>query len=302
MRSSVPLEAVALGKRFRRTWALRDLTLSVPEGGVIGLAGPNGAGKSTLLGLTTGLYEPTEGSLTVLGGNVRRDPSLMAEIGFVAQGSPLYPNFTVRETLEFGRATNRRFDPSVSSDFLAGIDARAKVAALSVGDRARLALSLALGKRPALLLLDEPFGRLDPLAGREFLRLLMDGVAASETTLIIASHVTADIERVCDHIVLLADGRVSLQGNVEELLDTHRLLTGVRRPLGVIRGVREIVRERHGARQLTLLVRTDGPVVDPSWAVDRVGLEELLLAYMAPERIPDPSKPKPERLPLRWHG
>jgi ABC-2 type transport system ATP-binding protein len=128
----------------------------------------------------------------------------------------------------------------------------------------------------------------------------MDGVADTHATVVIASHVVADIERVCDHIVLLTEGGVRLEGNVEELLEAHRLLMGPRRPLGTIRGVREVVRERHSGRQLTLLVTTDGPIVDPSWTVERVGLEELLLAYMAPERLPTPRPP--EKVPLRWHG
>jgi ABC-2 type transport system ATP-binding protein len=150
------------------------------------------------------------------------------------------------------------------------------------------------------VLLDEPFAGLDPLAGREFLKLLMDGVAETSATVVIASHVIADIERVCDHIVLLTGGGVRLEGNVEELLESHRILMGPRRPLGAIRGVRSIVRERHSGRQLTLLVRTDGPIGDPSWTVEHVGLEELLLTYMAPERLPTPQPP--ERVPLRWHG
>jgi ABC-2 type transport system ATP-binding protein len=174
------------------------------------------------------------------------------------------------------------------------------VGALSSGDRARLALALALGKRPQLVLLDEPLAGLDPLAGREFLQLLMDGVAETTATVVIASHVIADIERVCDHIVLLTGGGVRLEGDVEELLESHRILMGPRRPLGSIRGVRSIVRERHSGRQLTLLVLSDGPIVDPSWTVEHVGLEELLLAYMAPERLPEPLPP--ERLPLQWHG
>ena len=128
----------------------------------------------------------------------------------------------------------------------------------------------------------------------------MDGVAETSATVVIASHVIADIERVCDHIVLLSGGSVRLEGNVEQLLDSHRILMGPRRPLGTIRGVREIVRERHSGRQLTLLVTADGAIADPSWTVEQVGLEELLLAYMAPERLP--TQQPPERLPLRWHG
>jgi len=290
------LAAAGLGKRFRRDWALRDCTLALPDGAIVGLAGPNAAGKSTLLALATGLLDPTEGTISVLGHDPRRDAAVLAQVGYVAQGAPLYRSFTVAETIEFARRTNARWDDSIADELLTRLDAKTRVGSLSAGDRGRLALALVLGKRPRLLLLDEPFAGLDPLAGREFLQLLMDGVAETGATVVIASHVIADIERVCDHIVLLADGRVRLEGNVDELLGTHRILTGPRRPLGTIRGVREIVRERHSGRQLTLLVTTDGAIVDPSWTVDQVGLEDLLLAYMAPERLRTPQAP--EKVPL----
>ena len=297
---SSPLIARGLGKRFRREWALRGLTLEIPQGAVVGLAGPNAAGKSTLLALATGLLAPTEGSISVLGRDPLRDPGVLTEVGFVPQGAPLYRSFTVAETIEYVRRTNARWDGELVADLLTRIDSRTKVASLSEGDRARLALALVLGKRPQLVLLDEPFASLDPLAGRELLQLLMDGVAETSTTVVVASHVVSDIERVCDHIVLLSAGGVRLEGKVEELLDTHRLLTGPRRPLGSIRGVREIVRERYGGRQITLLATCDGPIVDPSWTVEPVSLEDLLLAYMAPERLPTPRKL--EKVPLRWHG
>ncbi len=295
-----PLDARGLGKRFRREWGLRDCTLAIPHGAVVGLAGPNAAGKSTLLSLAAGLLAPSEGSIAVLGRDPLREPAVLADVGYVAQSAPLYRSFTVAETIEFSRRTNSRWDDGVVREVLTRISADTTVGTLSSGDRARLALALALGKRPQLVLLDEPFARLDPLAGREFLQLLMDGVAETGATVVIASHVIADIERVCDHIVLLTGGGVRLEGNVEELLESHRILMGPRRPLGSIRGVRSIVRERHGDRQLTLLVRSDGPIVDHSWRVERVGLEELLLAYMAPERLPAPVPP--EKVPLRWHG
>jgi ABC-2 type transport system ATP-binding protein len=298
--NAAPLDARGLGKRFRREWGLRDCTLTIPQGAVVGLAGPNAAGKSTLLALATGLLAPTEGSISVLGSDPLREPSVLAQVGYVAQGAPLYRSFTVADTIEFARRTNAHWDDELVGDVLTRVAPSTKVGSLSAGDRVRLALAIALGKRPQLVLLDEPFAGLDPLAGREFLQLLMDGVAETSATVVIASHVIADIERVCDHIVLLTDGGVRLEGNVEELLESHRILMGPRRPLGEIRGVRSIVRERYSGRQLTLLVLVDGPIVDPSWTIERVGLEELLLAYMAPERLPTP-KP-PERVPLRWHG
>jgi ABC-2 type transport system ATP-binding protein len=295
-----PLDARALGKRFRREWGLRDCTLTIPKGAIVGLAGPNSAGKSTLLALAAGLLAPSEGSVSVLGRDPLREPGVLAEVGYVAQGAPLYRGFTVGETIELGRRTNSRWDDDLVAHACSGATLATKVGALSAGERALLALALALGKRPRILLLDEPFAGIDPLAGREFLKLLMDGVAETSATVVIASHVIADIERVCDHIVLLAGGAVRLTGNVEELLDSHRILMGPRRPLGPIRGVSEIVRERYSGRQATLLVKRDGVIREPSWTVEQVGLEELLLAYMAPERLPTP-RPA-ERAALRWHG
>jgi ABC-2 type transport system ATP-binding protein len=299
--SAPPLVAEDLAKHFRRNdWALRNLTLTIPKGAIVGLAGPNAAGKSTLLSLAAGLLAPSEGSITVFGRDPLQSPEVLAEVGYVAQGAPLYRSFRVADTIEYARRTNSRWDAEIATELLTRIDSRTKVAALSAGERARVALALALGKRPRLVLLDEPFASLDPLAGRELLQLLMDGVAELGATVVVASHVVSDIQRICDHIVLLSGGRVRLEGDVEELLESHRLLTGPRRPLGSIRGVREVVRERYSGRQLTLLAITDGPIVDPSWTVDPVSLEELLLAYMAPERLPAPRTT--EGVPLRWHG
>lgn len=294
------VETWALGKRFRRGWAVRDCTLSIPEQAIVGLAGPNGAGKSTLLSLAVALLAPTEGEIRVLGHDPWREPETLEQIGYVGQDSPLYRSFSVGETLDYARRMNPRWDPAIANRSLAHLPQGRRVSALSAGERARLALALALGKRPRLLLLDEPFARLDPRAGREFLQMLMDGVAETGATVVVASHVVADIERIADHIVLLSEGRVRLEGNVEELLTSHRLLTGARRPLGRIGGVEEIVRERHSGRQLTLLARLAAPVVDPSWSVDEIGLEELLLAYMAPEDLPKPTTQEKRR--LRWHG
>jgi len=302
---SAVLETRGLGKRFRRGWVLRDCTLEIPEGAVVGLAGPNGAGKSTLLALAVGLLRPTSGEIAVLGRDPWRDASTLAEVGYVPQDAPLYRSFTIRDTLELARRTNIRWDGTVAGVFLAGLAADMRVGSLTAGERSRLALAVALGKRPALLLLDEPFARLDPLAGREFLQLLMDGVAEIEATVVIASHVVSDIERVCDHIVLMSGGGVRLHGNVEELLAQHRLVTGARRPFGTkaIRGVSEIVRERVSGRQLTVLARVNGGVVDPAWSVAPIGLEELLLAYMEPERAQAAlPQPQVEEARLRWHG
>ena len=288
------LEARGVGRRHRRRWALRDCTFSVPEQSIVGLTGPNHAGKSTLLRLAVGLLQPTEGTLHVAG-------DIPTDIGYVAQDAPLYKSFTVGEMLDFARALNSaRWDQALALELLDSRSLTTRVSALAPGERARLALALALGKRPRLLLLDEPLASLDRLAGREFLQVLMDGVAQTGATAVVATRVVTDIERVCERIVLLCDGAVRLEGSVEELLARHRLLTGARRPLGRIRGVAEVVRARHSGRQLTLLVRTDGPIVDPTWSVDEIGLEDMLLAYMTPEELPTPERSQPWR--LRWHG
>jgi ABC-2 type transport system ATP-binding protein len=294
------LETRALGKRFRRGWAVHGCTLSIPEQAIVGLAGPNGAGKSTLLSLAVALLAPTEGEIRVLGRDPWREPETLEDVGYVAQDAPLYRSFTVGETLDYARRLNARWDPALAARSVADLPPDRRVSALSAGERARLALAVALGKRPRLVLLDEPFARLDPRAGREFLQTLMDGVTEIGATVVVASHVVADIERIADHIVLLSEGRVRLEGNVDELLTSHRLLTGAGRPLGRIPGVDEIVRKRSSGRQMTLLVRLSAAVVDPSWSVDEIGLEELLLAYMAPEQLP--KRATDETRPLRWHG
>ena len=285
------LETSSVGKRLRRRWVLRDCSFVVPEQTVVGLTGPNSAGKSTLLGLAVGLLRPDEGTITA--------PPI-AEIGYVAQDAPLYRSFTVGETLAFARSLNARWDEQLALELLGSKALDTRVSRLTPGERERLALALALGKRPQLLLVDEPLAGLDRLAGREFLQVLMDGVAATGVAAVIATRVVTDIERVCDRIALLCEGAIRLEGSVDELLARHRLLTGARRPLGRIHGVEEIVRARHSGRQLTLLVRTDGPVADPTWTIDEIGLEDLLLAYMAPEELPAPRPPQPWR--LRWHG
>jgi ABC-2 type transport system ATP-binding protein len=294
------LATAALGKRYRNAWGLRDCSLTIAEPSIVGIAGPNGAGKSTLLGLAVGLLDPSEGAVSICGRDPRRDPDALADIGYVAQGTPLYRGFSVGEMLDYARAANPRWDQALATDLLSRSSPKTRVSQLPPGERARLALALALGKRPALVLLDEPLARLDPLASREFLRLLMEGAAETGSAVVVATRVLGDIERVCERVVLLGGGQVRLDGTVEELLSSHRLLTGARRPIGRIRGVESIIRERSSGRQLTLLVRTNEPVVDPTWSVEQIGLEELLLAYMAPEELPAPQSAETSR--LRWHG
>ena len=280
---SVALDAGGLGKRYRRTWALRDCNLTVPRGRIAALVGPNGAGKTTLLHLAVGLLAPTTGTVRVLG-EPAGAPGLVAQVGFVAQDNPLYRDFTAGEHLTMGRKLNRRFDLALARERLerVAVPLDRRVGTLSGGQRAQVALTLALARRPELLLLDEPLASLDPLARREFLQALMGAVAEQGVTVVLSSHLLADLERVCDYLIVLSAGRVQVLGTVDELLDRHKLLIGPHRdPQPPIAGVVQVVRASHTDRQATLLARTDGPIHDPAWRAHEVTLEDVVLAYLA---------------------
>ena len=276
------LIATGVGKRYRRLWALRDCNIDIPDGRVVALVGPNGAGKTTLLHLAAGLLRPTVGTMRVLGRTPGRDVGLLADIGFVAQDVPLYRSFSVGDMLEFGRRTNSRWDDDLASTRIerARIDLAQRVASLSGGQRAQVGLTLALAKRPRLLLLDEPLASLDPLARREFLQSLMAEVAEGELTVVLSSHLISDLERVCDHLIVLSASRTQVAGDIDELLACHRIVVGPRREGTKVGAVGVVVQESHTDRQSTLLIRTEGPILDPAWAEQEIGLEELVLAYL----------------------
>ena len=277
------LEADELGKRYGGRWALRDCTVRLPAGRVAALVGPNGAGKSTLLHLAVGLLRPDAGGVRVFGAAPYENTTVLAEIGFVAQDTPVYRDFTADELVRMGGKVNQRWDATVAKARLAqlGIPPRTPVGKLSGGQRAQVALALALAKRPRLLLLDEPVASLDPLARREFLQSLMGSVAESGTTVLLSSHILADLERTCDFLVVLQAGRVQLSGAVDDIVAEHRQLVGPRHRGEPIDGVGAVVRARHTDRQSTLLVRTDGPLRDPSWTAHELTLEDLILGYLA---------------------
>jgi ABC-2 type transport system ATP-binding protein len=286
------LAATGLGKRYRRTWALRDCSLAIPEGRVVALVGPNGAGKTTLLQLAVGLLAPSAGEVRVLGAPPANRPDVLARVGFLAQDKPLYQGFTVAEMLRFGARLNPGWDQAVADRWLERFDLPPgrRVGQLSGGQRTQLALALALAKRPRLLLLDEPMADLDPLVRHDLARLLMEAVAADGLTVVLSSHVLAELASICDYLVLLAVGHIQLAGDTEELLAGHRLLIGAYRDPPRA-GPHEIVAASHTDRQTTLLVRTAGPVHDPAWAVQPVGLEQLVLAYMRHPETTAPPRP-----------
>ncbi|WP_030454565.1 ABC transporter ATP-binding protein [Herbidospora cretacea] len=277
------LEARQLGKRYGRRWALRDCTLEIPKGHVTGLVGPNGAGKTTLLKLAGGQLTPSEGDLRVLG---ERPGATLPKVGFVAQETPVYAGLTVQDHLTLGARLNTTWDARFAEARIAGLglNPKQKARRLSGGERAQLALTLGLAKRPELLILDEPVASLDPLARREFLQGLMEATAADEFGVVLSSHLIADMERVCDFIVVLVDSRVLVAGEVDELLATHHRLTGPRRDQDRLPSDQYVVSARHTDRQSTYVIRTAEPILDPAWVVTPLTLEDLVLAYM--ERRP----------------
>jgi ABC-2 type transport system ATP-binding protein len=276
------LEARGLGKRYGRRWALSDCTLDVPAGRVVGLVGPNGAGKSTLLNLAVGMLAPTAGTIEVLGERPAAGPEQLAKVGFVAQDTPTYAGLTVDDHLRLGARLNPGWDDALARRRIEriGLDLGQRARRLSGGQRAQLALTLGIAKRPELLILDEPVASLDPLARREFLQNLMEAVAEHELSVVLSSHLVSDLERVCDHLIVLVDSRVRLAGDLDTLLATHHRLTGARRDPSTLPADQHVIVASHTDRQSTLLVRTEAPIHDPAWTVGRLDLEDIVLAYM----------------------
>ena len=280
---SAVIETSRLGKRYRRRWALTDCALSIPAGHVVGLVGPNGAGKTTLLSLAVGLLAPDAGTIEVLGGTPGAGQAQLSRVGFLAQDAPVYPRLSVADHLKLGAHLNPGWDADLARRRVGrlDLDLRQKCGTLSGGQRAQLALTLAIAKRPDLLVLDEPVASLDPLARREFLADLMEAVAEQELSVVLSSHLVADLERVCDYLIVLVGSRVRVAGPVDELLATHHLLSGPRRDPGKLPDGLEVISASHTDVQTTLLVRTGDPVMDPAWTMSQVGLEDLVLAYMS---------------------
>jgi ABC-2 type transport system ATP-binding protein len=276
------IATVGAGRRYGDLWALRDCTLSLPAGSITALVGPNGAGKSTLLAMLMGLLPATAGELRVDGERPSSTPDFLARVGFLAQDCPLYREFSVADLLRFGRAMNPAWDDALARARIAAaevpLDRRA--GRLSGGQRAQVALALAVAKRPRVLLLDEPVAALDPLARREFLRSLLDSAAETGMTVVLSSHLIAELARVCDSLVVIREGRVRLAGELDGVLAEHRWVSGshedtARLPAGV-QVVARSVHERH----TRLLARTGAPLLDPALTIDPVGLEDLVLAYL----------------------
>jgi ABC-2 type transport system ATP-binding protein len=297
------IEASGLGKRYGSAWALRECTVAIPAGHVAALVGPNGAGKSTLLNLAVGLAAPTTGVVTVLGGHAAGSPAALDGVAFVAQDTPLYKNLSAADLLHLTRNLNRHFDQRYAQSRLGelGIPVKRKAGQLSGGQQAQLALTLALARRPRLLVLDEPMAMLDPVARHDFMATVMTAMADDGVSVVLSSHVLAELERVADYLILLSQGRVQVAGEVDDLLASHRVLTGPAAEAGRQAGRLNVVRARRGGAQAHLLVRTNGAAdpVPSGWYAHRVSLEELALADLrepGAAALPGPARSRPAPL------
>jgi len=277
------VETHGLGKRYRRTWALRECTLAIPAGRVVALIGPNGAGKTTLLQLAVGLVGQSTGQIAVLDGATPGSPEALDGIAFVAQDTPLYKYLSVADTLRLAASLADSWDgPHARARLDAlGIPLNRKVGKLSGGQQAQVALAVALARHPRLLILDEPVAELDPLARHDFMSTLMEAVAADGVSVVLSSHVLSELERVCDYLVLLSRGSVQIADGTDELLATHRVFTGPVDEADAVAGAMPVVHERRAGRQARLLVRTTNHRTVPAgWQDEPTNLEELVLSYL----------------------
>jgi ABC-2 type transport system ATP-binding protein len=284
------VSTAGLGKQYRSRhgvraiWALRDCTLDVPAGRICGLVGANGAGKTTLLRLLIGLCRPTTGAARVFGRQPGDSPDFLSEVGYLAQEIPLYRRWSVDDHLRMGARLNPTWDGAAATARIRAVNIplEQRVGTLSGGQRAQVALALALGKQPRLLLLDEPVAAMDPLARREFLAALSVAVAEADgrLTVILSSHLVSDLERVCDYLIVLAESRNLLSGELDEVLASHRLLTAARRDIGSVQRQHTVLRVEQTQRQTSLWVRLNGPLHDPGWQCEELALEDIVLAYL----------------------
>jgi len=276
------VETHGLGRRYGATWAMQECSLIIPAGHLTALVGPNGAGKTTLLNLVMGLSSPSAGELTVLGGLRPGSLPALDGIGFVAQDTPVYRGFSVSDMVNLTKNLNRSFDSAFAYRRLSdlGIDQRKRAGQLSGGQRAQLALTLALARHPRLLVLDEPTAALDPLARHDFMSTVLAAMADDGVSVVLSSHLLSELERVADHLVLMSGGRVRLDGAVDGLLAVHRLVTTRSGPVSGNPGWKVVESNAAGA-QTQQLVRLGSPETAlPAGDARSVGIEELAMAYL----------------------
>jgi ABC-2 type transport system ATP-binding protein len=215
----VKIVAEGLTKTFREKTALKDINLTVPQGAVFGLVGPNGAGKTTLIKIIMGLLQPTHGSVLIDGQPVHQDHRLKARIGYLADYQRYYPGFKVKDMYRLYRETYQRWSPERFEELrqVFNLPENAQVKHLSKGMHTQLAIILNFSLKPDLLVLDEPTAGLDPVLRRQFLKILMDEVAKNGTTVFISTHHLHELERICDHLAIIHEGRLMSSESLEEL-------------------------------------------------------------------------------------
>jgi ABC-2 type transport system ATP-binding protein len=272
-----------LSRQYGSTRALADCTLDIPAGRVTGLVGPNGAGKTTLLNLATGMLRPSAGRIRVLGGTPGRGSEQLRKVGFVAQETPVYAGLSVADHLRLGRHMNARWDAELAASRISELklDPRRKAGQMSGGQRAQLALTMALARRPELLILDEPVASLDPLARREFLEGLAEATSGTRMSVVMSSHLVSDLERICDYLVLLVASRIQVAGPVTDVVASHHLVSGPSVDRSGLPAGAEIIAAVRNLGETTVLVRAAAPPQHPAWAVTRPNLEDVVLAYMS---------------------
>jgi ABC-2 type transport system ATP-binding protein len=275
------VETSGLGKRYGKTWALRDCTLSLPQGRVVALIGPNGAGKTTFLSLVMGLASATEGTVLV-DGQPSGSPQALPRVAFMGQEHALYRRFTVADHLRLGQHLNEAFDAPWARARLVdlGIPLSKPAGRLSGGQQAQVALTLALAKQARTVLLDEPVASLDPIARRAAMTMLMARVAETGATVVFSSHVVSELQRVCDYLVVISRSQVQLAGDVDEVLSCHARLIG---PGGapVPGEVGTVIERTDSGAQAVLLARVDRALADPRWEARPVSVEDIALGYLA---------------------
>ncbi len=281
------VEVRGAGRRYGDFWALRDCSVALPTGSITAVVGPNGAGKTTLLNMLVGLLPPSEGELRVVGQQPSAKPEFLAQVGFLAQECPLYKDYTVADMLRFGRAMNPRWDDDLARARLssAKVPLDRKAGKLSGGQRAQVALALAVAKRPQLLLLDEPLAALDPVARRDFLKGLLDSAVDTGLTVVLSSHLVGELARFCDHLIVIRDGQLRLAGELDELVAEHRWVGGTPDQTDRLPDSVEVLSRVRHERHTRLLVRSREPLLNPELTVSPVEVEDLVLAYL---EAPDP--------------
>lgn len=275
--------------QFRRHDVLRGVDLIVPHGAVVGLVGTNGAGKSTFLKCLLGLLRPTGGTTRLLGEESwSLSARAKARLGYVPQTVQLYPWMRVDQIVRYVAAFYGRWDHTWASELLRRweLPTDHRIAALSPGQLQKLALVLALGHRPDLLVLDEPVASLDPVARREFLRSLLDLTADEGHTVLFSTHITSDLERVASHIAVLRDGRIVLIDELDAVKDrVKRLRVASRADLPQHFAIRGALRTQvHGRNAVVAVAALDDTLVhevESTWqaevSVEDLNLEDIFL-------------------------